>query len=338
MFKYYQSACIVAVLTIIGAFLFGGLATALIVTILAVLEISLSFDNAVVNATILKNWDATWRARFIRYGVPVAVFGMRLIFPLAIVAIIVGIGPVEVVKLAIQHPDQYAAALSSVHNQVSAFGGAFLMMIFLNFFTDAEKDEHWLSWIEEPLSKVGKLDTIQIAITAATVLLVSTLLPVVAQHGFVVSGMWGIVTYILAESVGTLAGGEEAEEGNKIIKATLGGFLYLELLDASFSFDGVLGSFALSNNIFVIAAGLGIGAMFVRSMTLQLVDKGVLASYRYLEHGAFYAIAALSIIMFTSTVIKVPQVITGLIGATLIGAALWSSIQINKIESSQQSA
>lgn len=328
--KHYMSSFILAVLAIGAGYLIGGLAGAWIVAVLSVLEVSLSFDNAVVNATILRNWDDTWRKRFIRYGVPVAVFGMRLIFPLAIVAIIAGIGPVEVVKMALHHPEVYASTLIGVHDQIAAFGGAFLLMIFLKFFLDAEKDEHWLSWIEAPLTKVGKLDMIEVALTVATILLFSHVLPVAAQHGFVVAGFWGIVTYILADAVGSLAGGEEAEEGNKIIQASLGGFLYLELLDASFSFDGVIGSFALSNEIFIIALGLGVGAMFVRSMTLHLVEKGALETFRYLEHGAFWAIGALATMMFVGTVVHIPEVVTGFVGAGLIGLALWSSIRANK--------
>ena len=78
----------------------------------------------------------------------------------------------------------------------------------------------------------------------------------------------------------------------------LGAFLYLEVLDASFSFDGVIGAFALTNNILLIAIGLGVGAMYVRSMTIMLVERGTLAQFRYLEHGAFYSIFALSIVMF----------------------------------------
>src|SRR3546814_2035768 len=60
----------------------------------------------------------------------------------------------------------------------------------------------------------------------------------------------------------------------QVAKAGFGAFLYLEVLDASFSFDGVIGAFALSNNLFIIAIGLGIGAMFVRSMTIFLVKQG----------------------------------------------------------------
>src|SRR5690606_28965997 len=102
---------------------------------------------------------------------------------------------------------------------------------------------------------------------------------------------------------------------------------YLEVLDASFSFDGVIGAFALTSNLFVIAIGLGVGAMYVRSMTIMLVEKGTLAQYRFLEHGAFYAILILSVIMYVQTIYHIPEVITGLGGAALIGVALWSSIR-----------
>ena len=93
--------------------------------------------------------------------------------------------------------------------------------------------------------------------------------------------------------------------------------IYLEVLDASFSFDGVIGAFALTHNLFIIAIGLGIGAMYVRSMTIMLVERGTLAEYRFLEHGAFYAIIALSVIMFVQPLMHIPEVITGLVGAVV---------------------
>lgn len=332
MLKNYTSSFIVAALFIGLGYVIGGLPGAWIVAVLSVLEVSLSFDNAVVNATVLRNWDATWRRRFIRYGVPVAVFGMRLVFPLTIVAVIAGIGPIDVVRMALERPDEYALTLTSVHHQIAAFGGAFLLMVFLKFFLDTEKENHWIDWLEAPLAKVGKLDMIEIAIASATILIFSSFLAADHRLGFVVAGGWGLIAYILADAVGSLAGGEEAEAGNKIIRASVGGFLYLELLDASFSFDGVIGAFALSNNIFIIALGLGVGAMFVRSMTLHLVEKGTLDSYKYLEHGAFWAIGALAGIMFAGTLVHIPEAVTGCIGAALIGLALWSSVRANKQE------
>lgn len=107
-------------------------------------------------------------------------------------------------------------------------------------------------------------------------------------------------------------------------------FIYLELIDASFSLDGVLGAFALSKDIIIISIGLAIGAMFVRSLTIMLVEKKTLAQFIYLEAGAHWAIGALSILMLVSAVREVPEVLTGLIGLLFIVGAFISSIMHNK--------
>ena len=132
------------------------------------------------------------------------------------------------------------------------------------------------------------------------------------------SGVWGVVTYIVVNGLSSLMGVSEDHAVATVAKSGLISFLYLELLDASFSLDGVIGAFALSQNIFVIALGLGIGAYFVRSITVYLYEKGTIAQYRYLEHGAFYAIIALAVMMCIGTIHHIPEVITGLIGAVLI--------------------
>ncbi len=100
------------------------------------------------------------------------------------------------------------------------------------------------------------------------------------------------------------------------------GFLYLILLDASFSLDAVIGSFAISNDIVIIVLGLSAGAMFVRSLTLHFVHQGTLERYVFLEHGAYYAIGALAVIMLVSILHPVPEVITGLAGLVFIGLSL----------------
>jgi hypothetical protein len=71
-------------------------------------------------------------------------------------------------------------------------------------------------------------------------------------------------------------------------------------------------------------------------MTIMLVEKGTLAEYRYLEHGAFYAILILSVIMYVQTLVHIPEVITGLGGAALIGISLWSSIKYNRHEREEE--
>ena len=108
--------------------------------------------------------------------------------------------------------------------------------------------------------------------------------------------------------------------------------MYLELIDASFSLDGVLGAFALSHDIVIITLGLCIGAIFVRSLTIMLVQKKTLKNFVYLESGAHWAIGVLATLMFISTFHHVPEVITGLLGLGFIVSAFISSLLHNKKE------
>lgn len=312
----------------------GGSASAIlgmlwIVLVLSVLEISLSFDNAVVNAAVLGEMDEVWQKRFLTWGMLIAVFGMRIVFPLAIVAIAAGIGPMEALRLSLQDPARYEAIVSSAHVGIAGFGGAFLAMVGLGFFFDEEKDVHWLRWIETKLARASSIKAAEIAVLLVVLYAVSRLLPASEALTFLGAGLLGIVAFVAVEAIGTIL--EQRESASAVagaaVRSGLGGFLYLNVLDASFSFDGVIGAFALSNSMVIIALGLSIGAMFVRSLTMLLVRNGTLAEYRFLEHGAFWAILALGGIMLASARYEIPETVTGLIGAILIALSLWWSVR-----------
>lgn len=302
--------------------------------VLAVMEVSLSFDNAVVNASILKDWDEYWRTLFLTVGMIVAVFGMRLVFPLVIVAMTADMGIIEVWNLAISNPDEYSKALTSHHAEVSVFGGMFLLMVFLNFIFDNEKEIHWLGKLEEKLGVLGRVEAISIFIALIALMLCLTLVDETEQFKVLTAGIWGLIIYVGVDMLGSLMEHETSDlnAGEVIKRGSIGGFLYLEVLDASFSFDGVIGAFAITKDIVIIMIGLGIGAMFVRSLTIYLVEKETLGEYRYLEHGAHYAIGILAVIMLLSLKFHIPEVITGLIGILFIGLSIWSSIKHNRIE------
>lgn len=336
MYYFRNSFLVTAIGLGLGAFLGwkagnwdGALTTTFIVAVLAILEVSLSFDNAVVNATVLKEMPPIWRQRFLTWGIAIAVFGMRIVFPLVIVAIIAQIDPLSALILAATDPDHYSRVLSSAHVSVSAFGGAFLVMVGLKHFFDHEKDVHWLTVIERPLTRLGRIEAVELGLVLLLLYAISTWLPEHEKVEFLVAGLFGLVTYIAVDGIAAVLDAEPAVSG-EVQRSGAAAFLYLEVLDASFSFDGVIGAFALSNNLFIIAIGLGIGAMFVRSLTIMFVEQETLTSYRYLEHGAFYAIIALAVIMFLKTVMHVPEVVTGLIGAGFIVAAVIDSIRYNR--------
>lgn len=306
----------------------------MIAAILAVMEVSLSFDNAVVNASVLKHWDHYWRTLFLTVGMLVAVFGMRLVFPLAIVAFTTDMSMIESGQMALNDPKQYSQLLLSHHAEVAAFGGMFLMLVFLSFIFDAEKDIHWLHWVEEKLAVLGKVDAVSVFVALTALLLSLSLVSEGEVLKVLLAGVWGIVVFL---GVNVLSGFLEEEEhdpaiGEMVKKGSIGGFLYLEVLDASFSFDGVIGAFAITNDVIIIMLGLTIGAMFVRSMTIYLVEKGTLDEFIFLEHGAHYAIGALAVIMLLSMKFHVPELVTGLIGVAFIGWSVISSIQYSKKE------
>lgn len=311
----------------------GALSFLLIAAVLAVLEISLSFDNAIVNANKLKEMTPAWQRRFLTWGILIAVFGMRIVFPLLIVVIAAKIGPIAAVKLAATDPAQYADLIRDAHLPIAAFGGAFLMLVALSFFFDQSKQVDWIGKLERFLRRCGSVRGMEVGFVLIFILFFVWLLPVRDEKLFMFSAMCGIVTFLAVDALGHLLdkwGKSDSSATRSTAQAGIGGFLYLEVLDASFSFDGVIGAFALTQNLFLIAIGLGIGAMYVRSMTVMLVERGTLAEFRYLEHGAFWSILTLSIIMFGQTMWHLPEVVTGLLGAGFIATAFVSSILWNK--------
>ena len=349
MLRFYRGSIFFAIICMALAAAYGWYATGTvsgtlgllwIVVVLSVLEVSLSFDNAVVNASVLQEMDDVWQKRFLTWGIAFAVFGMRVIFPLAIVAIAAHIGPVEAINLSLNKPEQYESIVSSAHVGIAGFGGAFLAMVGLKFFFDADKEVHWIGLIEARLAELSAVKAVEIGFLLLALWGISTMLPLAEAVTFLIAGMLGIVTFIGVEAINTWL--EIRDEKRKLtgaaVRSGLGGFLYLNVLDASFSFDGVIGAFALSNNMVIIALGLSIGAFFVRSMTVHLVKQGTLAEYAYLEHGAFWAIIALGAIMLLSAVFHIPETVTGLIGATLIGLSLLWSVRHNRKEAARERA
>jgi len=205
-------------------------------------------------------------------------------------------------------------------------------MVSLKFFIDEGKSVDWIVGLERNLRKWGSIRGFEIALVLLIISFMSQVVNENQQASFLLSAISGLLVFTLVDGLGSFLDDYSNSATNMGARGGLGAFLYLEVLDASFSFDGVIGAFALTTNIILIAIGLGIGAMYVRAMTIMLVEKGTLQQFRYLEHGAFYSIFALSIIMFAQSIIEVPETITGAIGAVIIGLSLYSSIRYNKKE------
>jgi hypothetical protein len=277
---------------------------------------------------------------------------MRLVFPLVIVWATAGVDPVRAMELALHPPPHgalefpdgspsYEKLIIAAHPQIAAFGGTFLLMLFLDFVFH-DRDIKWLKWIEVPFARVGRLGQVSVAVAGGALVLAGTQLAHSGDERALVltAGLLGLITYLVVNGlsrafrppdIDSAPGGKTA--GKAVGKAGLTLFLYLEVLDAAFSFDGVTGAFAITSDPIIIALGLGlVGSMFVRSITIYLVHREALDRYAYLEHGAHWAIGALAVIMLLSIdeQLQVPEAVTASVGVVFIGAALGWSVLRNR--------
>ncbi len=324
--KFFLIPILLTIAAVLGLFFGFGPQAALTAILLIILEVTLSFDNAVVNAKVLKEMSEKWRHRFLTWGMLIAVFGVRFVLPIVIVSLSVWMSPWVVTQLALFDPAEYGHLLHNAHPAISAFGGTFLLMVALKYFLDREKTLHWIQVVEHHLSKWGRVEAIEIGVALVALLGISLIVPAEEKIVVLFAGVVGIALFIFMQGIASAFSVESTEAAAR----GLAFFIYLEILDTAFSLDSVVGAFALTTAIPVIVIGLGIGAYFVRSLTLYMVEKKTLDTLRYLEHGAHWAIFGLAISMFTSLLFEVPEIITGTVGLAFVLAAYYSSLQIQK--------
>jgi hypothetical protein len=305
-----------------------GFSAVLTTIILIIIEITFSFDNAIINAKTLGTLSPFWQKLFLSVGIIIAIFGMRIVFPIVIVMVTAHLPWSEVIRLALHSPHEYAEKLSLAHTTIATFGGIFLLMLALNFFVDENRKITWLDVIEKPLQRLAKW-WVPLLMGAAVLSLVIAL-PSHHRGQIITAGLFGIVVYEalrlvikFAEKVGGEAGGKI---GQKVGFAAAATFLYLEILDASFSFDGVIGAFAITSSVVLIAAGLGAGAVWVRSFTVFMVKRDTLDNYKYLEHGAHYTVLMLAVLLLASIFVEIPDAVSGIAGVVIIGLSARASV------------
>lgn len=307
---------------------FDGLTGLWLFVVLVALEVTFSFDNAVVNSRVLAKMSAFWQAIFLTVGIFIAVFVVRFLLPIAIVSFTAGLGAREVVHLALNAPEEYGHKLHGAAPLIDAFGGTFLVMIGLSYFVDRNKNVHWIKHIERAFSRAGHVPYLKLIV----MLVVAAILYATAndelKNAVGIASVLGILLHVGLEAMSKLFESRQGDNTKKQVgMAAFASFVYLEVLDASFSFDGVIGAFAITSSVLLIIAGLGAGAIWVRSLTVYLLRAGTLAKYRYLEHGAHWAILALGLIMLVKLYhIEPPEWFTGSLGLVFIVTAITSSV------------
>jgi len=309
----------------------AGFAAFTTVAILTLLEITFSADNAIVNSRVLSSLSRRWQQAFMTLGILFAVFVVRFLLPIVIVMVTAGIGFTNVLDLALNHPAQYADALLRAEPFINAFGGSFLLLIALSYFIDYEKQTHWLGWLERRLGKLGQLDNVTtfIMLAASITLYIST--PAEHSTAVLLAAIWAMLLYNALRLMEAFL--ERHYHTKSAVRrgwAGLASFLYLLVIDAAFSLDGVIGSFAITNSVVLIMAGLGAGAVWVRAITGHVTNAKTLDKYVYLEHGAHWAIGFLGVIMLLKLYdITLPEWLVGSLGLIFISAALVTSRQLS---------
>jgi hypothetical protein len=341
LISYFYGFFVVWFVATILLYLYGGFFAVYQGTVLSVLELSLSFDNAVVNATILATMAVIWRKRFLIWGMIIAVFGVRFIFPILIVYFSTSMGIIDSFNLSITNPDEYEKIIQSSHHVIMSFGGMFLLMLFLKFLFNENKDLYWIKFIEKFASKISKKGDIKIIFILFLMLGITYIAPnnvvmgdsmiAVNKIEILAPMLIGLIAFYLIEFFKSFM--ETNSDKNSNITQVSGGFIsfiYLETIDMSFSLDGVLGAFAVTQNIIIIMLGLGIGAMAVRSLTIYMVDKDVVSKYIYLEHGAMWSIGFLALSMIVQIFYHLPSMLVTTFAIVPISLAFIQSIYKNR--------
>ena len=325
MLRYFGTSAFLTIAAILAAGFMLGPAAAVTTIVLIAIEVAFSFDNAIINAKILHRLSSLWQQLFLTVGMVFAIFGVRFIFPILIVMVTAGLSWSQVIDEALHDSAAYGAHLAEAHASISAFGGSFLLLLTLYFLLDDGREVLWLKNIERPLQKIGGTLWLPPVIVALLVIILSRLTTHDSAE-VLKAGLAGVIAYtalhLIIEGLGKLS-----PKADKIYTgwAAFLAFMYLQLLDASFSFDGVLGAFAITDKVLLIALGLGVGAIWVRSLTVFMVRRGTLSAYKYLEHGAHYAILVLALALLGSVFYEVPDALTGGVGLGVIFASFIAS-------------
>ncbi|PCI35404.1 MAG: hypothetical protein COB50_05470 [Thiotrichales bacterium] len=295
---------------------------------LALFEIAMSFDNAVINAKVLSTMPPVWQKIFIYLGIPVAVFVVRFLLPIALVYLVTHLSLHQVLHAALNQPDVYKTALQQGYPLIAAFGATFLFMLFASFLLQTKREITWWNWLEQ--HKIIKILHNNLALKIILLVLIFAItFGITNNYEILIAMSAGVGCFLLLHTAQQPCNIGSACKNMAF--SGLRGFIYLEILDASFSLDGVLGAFAISNNIFVIMAGLGAGAVFVRSITIYLLRNNTLQKLRYLEHGAYYAIFVLATFMLLKTMWHIPELLIASSSILILLFAIYGSWRGSKV-------
>jgi hypothetical protein len=286
---------------------------------LCVFEIVSSLDNAVVNADVLSTMDTKWRKWFLVWGLFFGVFLVRGMLPWIIVwASNPAVGPWGAFMSSFSNNPQVAESLRQSSPFLLLGGGMFLVFLFMHWLF-LEPKNFGLNF-ERLISRQGAWFYAFASVILAVVVWQSAKLHPMMPFAATI----GVSAFFITHGFKEHAARIEVEMKDNKGMTDLSKLIYLEMLDATFSIDGVIGAFAFTMSVPIIILGNGLGAIVVRELTIKGVDK--IRHYAYLKNGAMYSIFFLgSIMLLESLGMHIPYYIAPLITFSVIGFFFFKS-------------
>ncbi|HOI13092.1 MAG TPA: DUF475 domain-containing protein [Methanoculleus sp.] len=290
---------------------------------LSVFEIVSSIDNAIINADVLATMGEKARRWFLLWGLIIAVFVVRGLLPWLIVwATTPSLGPVGALLATFSSDPAVVAAIEESAPVLLIFGGTFLVFLFFHWLFVEDKNFGLRSEAFFSRQAVWFYATVSILLAV----LVWFALQVNVMMGF--AAVLGSTAFFIVHGFRQNAEVQEARLRQPGM-SDLSKIAYLEVLDATFSIDGVIGAFAFTLSVPLILIGNGVGAIVVRELTVRGVDR--IRSYCYLKNGAMYSILVLGAIMLADSFgFHIPAWLSPVATFAIVGYFLYRSVQSQK--------
>lgn len=284
----------------------------LIIFGLVLFETISSIDNAIINAEVLSTMDSKSRKWFLSWGLLIAVFLLRGGLPWVIVwAVNPSLGPIGALTAAFSSDPSVAGAIERSAPILLSAGGIFLVFLFF----------HWLFLEQKNYGLIGEHFFHKQGVWFYAV--VSVILSLIVWFALKVNPLMAFGAVVGSTVFFITHGFKENAERNeqKLLgsaSSAVSKLLYLEVIDATFSIDGVVGAFAFTLSVPLILLGNGIGAIVVRQLTVSNIDR--VRKYIFLKNGAMYSILFLGMIMLLDSFgVHIPSWVSPVITAIVVG-------------------
>ena len=303
--------------------------TVLTIAGLAIFESITSIDNAIINAEILATMQAKARRWFLTWGILIAVFGIRGILPWLIVWVMApGLSPWQALTATFTDDPAAQKAIQDSAPVLLIGGGVFFIFLFCNWLFQEPKKFGLPG--EDFFARQGAWFYAMVSI--ALMLIVWFALKKEPMLGF--GAVVGSTAFFITHGFKRYA--ETQEERLLHAQTTISDIakiIYLEVIDSTFSIDGVVGAFAFTLSVPLILLGNGIGAIVVRQLTIYNLDK--IKRYVYLKNGAMYSVLVLGFVMLGHGYgIHIPDWLAPVSTIVIVGYFLWKSLKHAKAAAS----